>query len=100
MISANLHGCIVSLVNSALNFWISSPMMKRQFNTSLKVLRTDGGGKYNSHKFYAFPSSSSERIRPVPILHPKNGAASAGRKHGHLIKTTIALMYQSSVLFP
>ncbi|XP_028083210.1 uncharacterized protein LOC114284485 [Camellia sinensis] len=101
-ISSNLlsvHQC-TSDNNCSITFdnelFVIQDKLTNKFSTSLKILRTDGGGEYTNGQFEAF-------LKTFGIVHQlscprtpsQNGVVD--RKHKHLIETTITLLDQSSM---
>ena len=69
---------------------------EKQFDVSLKILRTDGGGEFYSSQFQQFLISQGIiHQKSCPFTPVQNGIAE--RKHRHLTETTIALLQQSSL---
>ena len=71
-------------------------MIHTQFSTAIRVLRSDSGGEYLSHKFRQILTSEGT----LPQLfcsgaHAQNGVAK--RKHRHLVETARTLLISSFV---
>ncbi|PKU75882.1 Retrovirus-related Pol polyprotein from transposon TNT 1-94 [Dendrobium catenatum] len=71
-------------------------MIKCQFKTDIRILRTDGGGEFINNKFTAL-------LKNLGIIHqftcpyspPQNGVAE--RKHRHLAETIRSLLLEASL---
>ena len=64
---------------------------EKQFDVSLKILRTDGGGEFYSKQFTQFLISQGIiHQKSCPFTPAQNGVAET--KHRHITETTIALL--------
>ncbi|PKU67898.1 Retrovirus-related Pol polyprotein from transposon TNT 1-94 [Dendrobium catenatum] len=71
-------------------------MAENQFQSSIKCLRTDGGGEYINHSFKKFLTHYGIVHQVTcPYTPQQNGVAE--RKHRHLLDTLRALLFQSSL---
>ena len=71
-------------------------MIKTQFSSTIKTLRSDGGGEFTSKSFESFLSSNGIQHQiSCPYTPQQNGLVE--RKHRHLIETTITLLSQASI---
>lgn len=69
---------------------------EKQFSTSLKIFRTDGGTEYVNHKMDQFlVSQGVVHQHSCPYTSAQNGIAE--RKHRHITDSAIALLYHSGV---
>lgn len=72
------------------------PIIKTQFNTKVKIIRTDNGtefvGKYTEHIFNSFGIVHQKTCVHTP---QQNGVVE--RKHKHLLEIARALMFQASL---
>ena len=69
-------------------------MVETQFNSKLKVLRTDNGSEYINTEFKSFCSTSGILHQSsCPHTPEQNGVSE--RKHGHIVETGLTLLYQS-----
>ncbi|PKU66893.1 Retrovirus-related Pol polyprotein from transposon TNT 1-94 [Dendrobium catenatum] len=67
-------------------------LIKTQFNTTIKILRSDGGGEYRSTNFSTFLSQHGiQHQMSCPYTPEQNGVSE--RKHRHLIETTRTLLH-------
>ena len=67
-------------------------MVETQFNSKLKVLRTDNGSKYINTDFRSFCSTSSILHQSsCPHTPEQNGVSE--RKHRHIVETGLTLLY-------
>ena len=83
-----------SEVNS--KFVMFHAMIKTQFSSTIKTLRSDGGGEFTSKSFESFLSSNGIQHQiSCPYTPQQNGLFE--RKHRHLIETTITLLSQASI---
>ena len=71
-------------------------MVKTQFSSTIKTLRSDGGGEYTSKSFESFLTSNGINHQiSCPYTPQQNGLVE--RKHRHVIETTITLLSQASL---
>jgi hypothetical protein len=69
-------------------------MVEHLFNTKIKSVQTDWGGKYRPlNKFF----QSIGIVHCLSCLHTHQQQGCAERKHGHIIDTTLALLAESGV---
>ena len=69
-------------------------MVETQHNSKLKVLRTDNGSEYTSAEFQSYCSAHGILHQSsCPHTPEQNGVSE--RKHGHVVETGLALLYQS-----
>ena len=72
-------------------FVLFHAMVKTQFSSTIKTLRSNGGGEYTSKSFESFLSSNGIHHQiSCPCTPQQNGLVE--RKHRHLIETTITLL--------
>ena len=77
-------------------FILFHAMIKTQFSSTIKTLRSDGGGEFTSKSFESFLSSNGIQHQiSCPYTPQQNGLVE--RKHRHLIETTITLLSQASI---
>ena len=77
-------------------FVLFHAMVKTQFSTTIKTLRSDGGGEYTSKSFESFLTSNGIHHQiSCPYSPQQNGLVE--RKHRHLIETVITLLSQASL---
>ena len=71
-------------------------MVKTQFSSTIKTLRSYGGGEYTSKSFESFLTSNGISHQISCLYTPQqNGLVE--RKHRHLIETTITFLSQASL---
>ena len=71
-------------------------MVKTQFSSTIKTLRSNGGGEYTSKSFESFLTSNGINHQiSCPYTPQQNGLVE--RKHRHLIETTITPLSQASL---
>lgn len=71
-------------------------LMENQFNAKVKILQSDGGGKFFNHTLKDYFSSHIIPHRlSCPRAPEKNGIAK--RQHRHVAKTSLTLLAHSSV---
>ena len=71
-------------------------MVKTQFSSTIKTLRSNGGGEYTFKSFESFLTSNGINHQiSCPYTPQQNGLVE--RKHRHLIETTITLLSQASL---
>ena len=79
-------------------FLIFKALVENQFSTTIKTLRSDGGGggEYTSKDFTSYTAfhGITHQIS-CPYTPQQNGLVE--RKHRHLIETTITLLSQASL---
>ena len=69
-------------------------MVETQFNSKLKILRTDNGSEYINNDFKSFCSISGILHQSsYPHTPEQNGVLE--RKHRHIVETGLTLLYQS-----
>ncbi|PKU70208.1 Retrovirus-related Pol polyprotein from transposon TNT 1-94 [Dendrobium catenatum] len=67
-------------------------LIKTQFSATIKILRSDGGGEYQSQNLQSFLLHHGiQHQMSYPYTPEKNGIAE--RKHRHLIETTRTLLH-------
>ena len=67
-----------------------------QFSSKIKILQSDGGGEYTSHKLKLFfHAKGIVHQKSCPYTPEQNGLAE--RKHRHLIETTITLLQHAKL---
>ena len=70
--------------------------VENQFQTSIRILRSDSGGEYMSHEFQEFLQQKGILSqRSCPNTPQQNGVAE--RKNRHLLDVTRTLLLQASV---
>ena len=69
--------------------------VKNQFDTKIKILRTDGGGEYTSTVFNQFCFSNGIIQLTCPHTPQQNGTAE--RKHRHLIECSLTMLSHSNL---
>ena len=70
--------------------------VENQFQTSIRILRSDSGGEYMSHEFHEFLQQKGILSqRSCPNTPQQNGVAE--RKNRHLLDVTRTLLLQASV---
>lgn len=70
--------------------------VSNQFNASVKILQSDGGGEYVSKNFKSFLASKGIlHYISCPYTPQQNGLAE--RKHRHIVETSITLMSAASI---
>lgn len=75
------------------NFFIH---VTNQFETSVKIIRTNNGSEFVNHNCHnLFSSLGILHQRTVPYSHQQSGRAE--RKHQHLLQVDRALLVQSSL---
>ena len=73
-----------------------SNMVSTQFNTRIKIFRSDSGGEYISYKFRSYLTSQGTLAQlSCPATPQQNGVAE--RKHRHILETARSLIYSSHV---
>lgn len=77
-------------------FLMFKAIVENQFSTTIKTLRSDGGGEYTAKAFKSYLASNGfvHQIS-CPYTPQQNGLIE--RKHRHLIETTITLPSYSSL---
>jgi Reverse transcriptase (RNA-dependent DNA polymerase) len=71
-------------------------MIENQFNTTIKVLRTDNGTEYMNHNFQTFLHSKGIMHQTSCVGTPQqNGVAE--RKNHHLLEVTRALLFSANL---
>ena len=70
--------------------------VEKQFSTSLKIFRSDGGGEYSTHKFNKFFTENG-LVHQFSCPHTPSQNGLAERKHRHIIETAITLLHHSSL---
>ena len=69
-------------------------MVETQFNSKLKILRTDNGSEYINNEFKSFCSTFGILHQSsCPHTPEQNGVSE--RKHRHMVETSLTLLYQS-----
>ena len=69
-------------------------MVETQFNSKLKILRTDNGSEYINNDFKSFCSTFGILHQSFcPHTPAQNGVSE--RKHKHIVETGLTLLYQS-----
>ena len=69
-------------------------MVETQFNSKLKILRTNNGFEYINNDFKSFcPTSGILHQSSCPHTPEQNGVSE--RKHRHIVETGLTLLYQS-----
>ena len=100
IISLVLQGCTYFLLSLKFTkkFVVFHAMVKTQFSSTIKTLRSNGGGEYTSKSFESFLCSNGINHQiSCPYTPQQNGLVE--RKHRHLIETTITLLSQASLPF-
>ena len=73
-----------------------STMVSTQFDTRIKIFRSDSRGEYMSHKFRSYPASQGALAQlSCPATPQQNGVVE--RKHRHILETARSLIYSSHV---
>eukprot|EP00268_Persea_americana_P033657 TRINITY_DN3330_c0_g1_i11.p1 TRINITY_DN3330_c0_g1~~TRINITY_DN3330_c0_g1_i11.p1 ORF type:complete len:627 (-),score=65.47 TRINITY_DN3330_c0_g1_i11:2488-4368(-) len=73
-----------------------STMVATQFDTKIKIFRSDSGGEYMSHKFRSYLTSQGTLAQlSCPATPQQNGVAE--RKHRHILETARSLIHSSHV---
>lgn len=72
------------------------PYVENQFDTKIKILRTDGGGKYTSTVFNHFYSSNGI-IHQLTFPHTPQQNNTTERKHKHLIECSLTMLFHSNL---
>ncbi|PKU77483.1 Retrovirus-related Pol polyprotein from transposon TNT 1-94 [Dendrobium catenatum] len=71
-------------------------MVEKQFQTSIKILRTDGGGEYvNNHFKSHLTHHGIQHQITCPYTPQQNGVAE--RKHRHFLETMRALLFNANL---
>ncbi|PKU59058.1 Retrovirus-related Pol polyprotein from transposon TNT 1-94 [Dendrobium catenatum] len=71
-------------------------LIENQFNSKIKILRTDGGAEYINNMFRKFLETNGiEHQRSCPYTPEQNGVAE--RKHRHIIEIARTLLHQASL---
>ncbi|KAM1697211.1 hypothetical protein ACFXTN_028649 [Malus domestica] len=90
---------IFPLINKAAVFGVFvhfHAFVVNQFNASIKILQSDGGGEYTSHLFQNFLQTKGIiHQRSCPYTPAQNGLAE--RKNRHVIETALSLLHQASL---
>jgi gag-polypeptide of LTR copia-type/Integrase core domain/GAG-pre-integrase domain len=77
-------------------FQVFCSMIENQFNTTIKVLRTDNGTEYMNHDFQTFLHSKGIMHQTSCVGTPQqNGVAE--RKNRHLLEVTRALLFSANL---
>ena len=71
-------------------------LVKNQFNSTIKILRSDRGGEYDNHKFKSFCLDHGIQHQfSCPYTPQQNGVAE--RKHRHVVESGRAMLHQSQL---
>ena len=71
-------------------------LVKIQFNSTIKILRSDRGGEYDNHKFKSFCLDHGIQHQfSCPYTPQQNGVAE--RKHRHVVENGRAMLHQSQL---
>ena len=72
-------------------------LVENQFNTSIKMIRTDGGGEFSTKLLAKFLQAKGIlHQKTCPYTPEQNGIVE--RKHRHLVETGLTLLTQSKLL--
>ncbi|PKU84943.1 Retrovirus-related Pol polyprotein from transposon TNT 1-94 [Dendrobium catenatum] len=77
-------------------FYEFNNMINRQFDTNIKIVRSDGGGEFINSQFnYLFKRLGILHQYTCPYTPSQNGTAE--RKHRHLLETTRSLLIEAKL---
>ncbi|PKU65364.1 Retrovirus-related Pol polyprotein from transposon TNT 1-94 [Dendrobium catenatum] len=78
------------------NFKNLCTMVRTQYKTTPKILRSDGGGEYTSHAFKSFLQDNGI-LQQLSCPHTPEQNGLSERKHRHLLDITRALLIESGL---
>nr|XP_009788648.1 PREDICTED: uncharacterized protein LOC104236429 [Nicotiana sylvestris] len=91
-VSVSYCNCI--LAPNAVKAFVS--MIENQFNTSIKIIRSDNGLEFTSHEASSFYQSKGIIHQNTCLYTPQQNDV-VERKHKYLLETARALMFQSKL---